>query len=99
MSLKDLTVRNAKPREKAYKLSDEKGLFLHVFYNGSRYWRFKYYFVRKPRVLALGVYPDVTLAEARDKRDAARKQVADGRDPGMLKKLNKRSIETKSYRP
>ncbi|TAK76442.1 MAG: DUF4102 domain-containing protein [Gammaproteobacteria bacterium] len=67
MTLKDLTIRAAKPREKAYKLSDEKGLYLHVFPNGSRYWRFKYYFAGKPRVLALGVYPELSLINAQSK--------------------------------
>ena len=59
MPLNDLIIRNAKPLAKPYKLTDEKGLFLLVNPNGSRYWRFKYYFAGKEKLLAVGVYPDV----------------------------------------
>ena len=72
MPLNDLILRNAKPLDKAYKLSDEKGLFLLVNPNGSKYWRLKYYFAGKEKLLALGVYPEVRLAEAREQRDQAR---------------------------
>ncbi len=92
MPLNDLIIRNAKPLEKAYKLSDEKGLFLLVHPNGSRYWRLKYYFLGKEKLLALGVYPDVKLAEAREKRDQARKLVASGIDPIAAKKSSKDAL-------
>lgn len=62
MSLIDPKVRTAKSKEKAYKFSDEKGLFLYVATNGSKYWRFKYRYQGKEKLLALGVYPDVSLA-------------------------------------
>lgn len=91
MLLSDTKVRNAKPKDKPYKLSDGRGLYLLVNINGSKYWRFKYHFNLKEKVLALGVYPDVTLAQARDRREHSRKLVADGTDPGLLKKLTKRS--------
>lgn len=101
MALTDIAIRKAKPREKQYKLADEKGLFLLVHPNGSKYWRFKYYFGGKPKgPLALGVYPDVSLAEARDKRDEARKMLSKGTDPGLVKKLLKyssKSVEKNSF--
>lgn len=66
MPLSDTAARSAKPREKAYKLSDEKGLYLQVDPNGSKYWRLKYYFADKERKLCIGCYPEVTLAKARE---------------------------------
>ncbi|HEX8667641.1 MAG TPA: integrase arm-type DNA-binding domain-containing protein [Allosphingosinicella sp.] len=86
MPLSAVAVSNAKPREKPYKLSDERGLFLLVTPKGHRYWRFKYRFDGKEKILAFGVYPDVSLADAREKRDAARKVVAAGEDPAANKK-------------
>ncbi len=91
MLLTDTKVRTAKPKEKAYKLSDGRGLYLLVHPNGSKYWRFKYQFNRKEKLLALGVYPDITLAKARERREQSRKLVANGTDPGLLKQLTKRS--------
>jgi integrase len=92
MALNAQKVINAKPREKAYKLSDERGLFLLVKPNGSKYWRFKYRFNNKEKLLAFGVYPDISLADARNKRDDARKLVANQIDPGELRKANKRAV-------
>jgi integrase len=92
MPLNDLIIRNAKPLAKAYKLSDEKGLFLLVHPNGSRYWRFKYYFGGKEKLLALGVYPEVKLIEARERRDQARKLLDNHIDPSAAKKLSKQTI-------
>jgi hypothetical protein len=89
MALTALAIRNARPRAKAYKLSDERSLYLLVMPNGSKYWRFSYRFLGKQRSLALGVWPEVSLAEAREKRDAARKLVADGTDPFVEKKRRK----------
>jgi integrase len=86
MPLSAVAVSKAKPREKPYKLSDEKGLFLLVTPKGRRYWRFKYRFDGKEKILAFGVYPDVSLADAREKRDVARKVVAAGQDPAANKK-------------
>ncbi|MCX7069229.1 MAG: Arm DNA-binding domain-containing protein [Methylococcales bacterium] len=80
MPLTDTTIKNTKPTpDKAYKLPDEKGMYLLVNPNGSKYFRLKYRFAGKEKVLALGVYPDTTLKQTRDKRDAAKKQLADGR--------------------
>ncbi len=91
MSLTHIKISNAKPRSKPYKLADEKGLFLYVAPNGSKYWRLKYRFGGKEKLLAIGVFPEVSLAEARNKRDNARKLLADGTDPGVVKQINKRA--------
>ena len=90
MSLSDTTIRAAKPTsDKPYKLSDEKGLHVLINPNGSKYFRFKYRFAGKEKTLALGVYPETTLKQAREKRDNARKLIADGIDPSENKKAIK----------
>ncbi|HEY0267657.1 MAG TPA: integrase arm-type DNA-binding domain-containing protein, partial [Methyloradius sp.] len=81
------TVNNAKPKEKSYKISDEKNLYLLVSKTG-KYWRFDYRFLGKRKTLALGIYPDVSLANAREKRDSARKLLANDVDPNEFKKSN-----------
>lgn len=86
MALTDTKVRAAKPDEKAYTLTDSDGLFLYVHPNGSKYWRFRFRFGGKQHLMAFGVYPEISLADARERRDAARKQVALGIDPRELKK-------------
>ncbi len=93
---KDITFRNAKPEAKAYKISDEKGLFMYVTPQGNKYWRLKYRFGGKEKLLALGVYDDVTLAKARDTRDEARKLLADGIDPGEHRKIMKQVADERS---
>lgn len=89
MALSDTALRNAKPTEKAYKLYDEKGLYLIVNPNGGKWWRFKYRFNDKEKTLSLGTYPEIKLAGARTQRDDARALVADGRDPGEARKQAK----------
>lgn len=89
--LADIAVRNAKAADKPYKLSDERGLYLHVMPNGGRYWRMNYRHVGKQKTLALGIYPDITLKDARERRDAARRLLADGVDPGAAKAAQKAS--------
>ena len=91
-SLSDTAVRNAKPEAKPYKMSDGDGLFLLVTPSGAKYWRLKYFFAAKEKLLALGVYPDVTLADARERRAQARKVLAAGNDPGEAKKEAKRLL-------
>jgi integrase len=92
MPLSDTTIKNAKPNpDKAYKLPDEKGMYLLVNPNGSKYFRLKYRFGGKEKVLALGVYPDTSLKQAREKRDEARKQLAEGIDPSENRKAVKSS--------
>ena len=89
--LTDSACRNAKAKDKPYKLYDEKGLLLLVHPNGSKYWRFKYRVLSKEKLLALGVYPEVSLASAREKRDEARKLHSKGLDPSTAKKNDKRT--------
>lgn len=88
MPLTDAAARQAKYDGKELKLSDEKGLYLLVRKSG-KYWKLKYRFAGKEQKLSLGVYPDVSLKEARQKRDAARDQLADGMDPGLVRKQEK----------
>ncbi len=90
--LTDSHVRNAKPKPHIYKVSDGAGMYLLVTPNGARYWRLDYRFAGKRRTLALGVYPTVTLSNARNRRDAARAQLAEGIDPGSVKKANKYAV-------
>lgn len=88
--LTDPACRNAKPTDMPYKLTDEKGLFLLVHPNGSKYWRLKYRIAGKEKLLSIGVYPEMPLAGARSKRDEARKQISDGIDPSEAKQEAKR---------
>lgn len=87
MALSAIAVTKAKPRDKAYKLADSGGLFLLVMPAGGRYWRLNYRFDGKYRTLALGVFPDVSLASARSKRDEARKALAAGINPAIQRKI------------
>jgi integrase len=89
--LSDTLVRNSTPKTRPYKISDGDGLFLLITPAGSKYWRLRYFIAGKDKLLALGVYPEVTLAEARDRRTQARKLVAAGKDPGETKKQAKRA--------
>lgn len=81
MPLTDAAIRNAKPGSKPRKLADEKGLFVLVHPNGSKYWRLKYRFAGKEKLLALGVYPEISLQKARSMRDTARAFLGEGVDP------------------
>jgi integrase len=78
--------------KKAYNLTDEKSLFLFVTPSGGKYWRFKYRFGGKEKKLAFGVYPEVSFAEAREKRDQARKMVANDVDPGVVKQAARNAV-------
>ena len=89
MALTDMKVKALKPKEKSYKVADEKGLFILVMPNGGKWWRFKYYFEKKEKLLSFGTYPDVSLAQARERRDDARKLVASGVDPSCNRKAVK----------
>lgn len=97
MALSDIKARNAKPcikpdgthTNKRYRITDEKGLYLEVAPSGGKWWRFKYRFEGKEKRLSLGVYPDISLKEARQKRDEFRKQVANGIDPSDTRKTEK----------
>lgn len=96
MPLTDTAIRNTKPGDKPFKLADEKGLFLLVNPNGSRWWRLKFRVAGKEKLLSLGVYPDVGLKEARQKRDDTRKVLAEGVDPGAQRKAQKASRAERS---
>jgi len=92
MPLSDTSIKNAKPLpDKAYKLQDEKGMYLLVNPNGSKYFRYNYRFDNKRKTLALGTYPTTSLKEAREKRDTAKKQIAGGIDPNENKKAVKQA--------
>lgn len=84
--LTDTAIRKAKPKEKPYKVSDSQGLYLLVNPRGSKLWRVKYRMNGVERKLALGSYPEITLAEARSARDAARRQLAHSIDPNFVKR-------------
>ena len=85
MPLNDIQIRNAKPKDKAYKLADEKGLSLLINSNGSKWWRFRYRVDGREKMISLGVYPEVSLKKARDRRDEQRKLVADKIDPSQVR--------------
>jgi integrase len=87
--LSDPAIRSAKPKDKPYKLFDERGLFLLVRPNGARLWRFKYSIAGREKLISFGDYRDVPLKRAREKRDEARKLVADGVDPSAERKAEK----------
>ncbi len=87
--LTDTKVRNAKPREKPYKLFDERGLFILVYPNSRRGWRFRYRYRGRERLISLGIYPDVSLKRAREKRDEARVLLSDGVDPSAKRQAEK----------
>lgn len=89
MPLTDTKIKNTKPSDKAQKLFDGGGLFLYIPQNGGKNWRLKYRFAGKEKLLSLGTYPGLSLKEARAKRDEAKKQLADGIDPGEMKKVMK----------
>lgn len=89
MALTDIKVRTARPTDKQYKLTDGSGMHLLVHPNGSEYWRLQYRFDGKQKMLAHGVYPDISLADTSVRRDEARKLLANGIDPGDKKKNDK----------
>lgn len=93
MPLTDTAIRQAKPQEKPFKLADERGLFLLVQPAGSKLWRFKYRWQGKEKLLALGRYPDVSLASARKLRDAARERLAAGEDPSAARKATRQAAK------
>jgi integrase len=88
-------VKQAKPKAKPYKLADGGGLYLHVKAAG-KYWRYKYRFASKEKLLALGTYPDISLADARKLHQAARENLADGIDPSSHKKTKKSANQSNS---
>ncbi len=89
MALSDVNIRKAKPTDKPQRLFDGGGLYLEVAPSGGKWWRLKYRFGGKEKRLSLGTYPDTGLADAREKRDASRKLLAQGVDPGVQRKAEK----------
>jgi hypothetical protein len=91
--LTDAQVRGAKAGGSPRKLFDERGLYLHVMPNGGKYWRFNYRFKGKHKTLALGVYPDVSLAKARARHQEAREQLVEKIDPCLVKQISGKTFE------
>lgn len=91
MALTDVKVRSANPMDKPYKLTDGDGMHLMVPPNGSKYWRLQYRFDGKQKMLALGVYPGISLSEAQQRRDEAKRQVANLIDHSEKKKVEKQA--------
>lgn len=89
MPLKDVEIRALRPAETPFKKADEKGLYLEVFPNGSKLWRWKYRFAGKEKRLAFGAYPEVSLKDARMRRDDARAMLTSGTDPALERKREK----------
>jgi integrase len=96
VTLSDTKARNAKPQSKPYKIADGDGLFLLVNPTGSKYWRMRYFFAGKEKLLALGVYPEVPLVDARERRMQAKKLLAAGKDPSEAKKEYKQQVVLKT---
>jgi len=96
MALTDTAIRKAKPADKTQRLFDGGGLYLELSPTGGKWWRLKYRFGGKEKRLSLGTYPDTGLADARDKRDAARKLLAAGVDPGEQRKAEKAAGEERA---
>ena len=94
MKLTHAQCKNAKATDKPLKLADGGGMFLLVMENGNKYWRLKYRFLGKEKLLALGVYPRMSIAEARQARDDAKKELDAGRDPSEVKKLAKLEMQS-----
>lgn len=97
--LTDVAIRKAKPADKPVKMSDGDGMYLEVQPSGARYWRLKYRIGGVEKRLSLGVYPEVSLAEARKRREDARRLIAAGTDPSDIRKADKAAqAETRKRR-
>ncbi len=96
MPLSDTAIRKVKPAEKSQRLYDSGGLYLEVSPAGGKWWRLKYRYGGKEKRLSLGTYPDTGLADARSKRDAARRLLAGGTDPGEHRKAEKAAVEDRA---
>lgn len=95
MQLTDLAIRRSKPKDKPYTLNDGNGLSLLIEPNGSKGWRLRYRFAGKAKLMSLGTYPNIALADARTARDEAKKLIAGGIDPAEVRKAKKREIESR----
>lgn len=95
MSLTDIKAKNAKPLKKEYKLTDGFGMFLRVTPKGSKYWQMAYRFEGKQKIFSIGVYPAVSLGDARQRRDEARRLLAQGIDPNAKKQAEVKELKAK----
>ncbi len=89
MALKDTVIRSAKPKDKSYRLFDSDGLYLEINPKGNKWWRWKYRFGGKEKRLSVGVYPSVSLKQARLQKDDLKKQLHEGKDPSFIRKVKK----------
>ena len=92
MGLSAIAIKATKGRAKPYKLTDSEGLYLLVNHSGQRYWRMNYRHLGKQRTLAFGVWPNIGLSEARERRDEARRALANGADPSSKIKLDRIAV-------
>ncbi|MCB1604538.1 MAG: DUF4102 domain-containing protein, partial [Xanthomonadales bacterium] len=97
MKLNNTKIKALKPDKKQYKVSDGRGLFLLVHPNGSKYWRLSYRYDDKQKTIALGTYPDISLAQARDKTHEIKSKIANGIDPSEQRKNKKRKIKKYTF--
>ena len=91
--LTEMAIKKAKPEAKPYKMADGGGLYLLVLATGAKYWRFKYRILGVEKTLALGVYPDVSLTQAREGREDARKLLKNKTDPSAIKQATKQATK------
>jgi len=92
MPLTDIQIRNFKPKEKSYKKSDSAGLYIEIMPTGKKLWRLKYYYLKKEKRISFGAYPLVSLSEAREKRDQAKKQLLNDIDPSKARKNHQNAL-------
>ena len=95
MSLTDIKAKNAKPLEKEYKLTDGFGMFLRVTPKGSKYWQMDYRFEGKQKLFSIGVYPAISLSNARQRRDEAKRLLAQGIDPNAKKQAEVKELKAR----
>ncbi|MEL7638442.1 MAG: integrase arm-type DNA-binding domain-containing protein [Solidesulfovibrio sp.] len=93
MPLTDTAIRSFRPTDKIQRIRDERGLYLEVRPNGNKFWRFRYWIDKKERILSLGPYPEISLREARERREETRKLLAGGKDPAEVKKAAREEAE------
>ena len=94
MPLTEIQVKSVKPEAKTKRVTDEKGMYLEITPKGQKYWRLKYRFEGKEKRLAIGVYPETSLKQARQIRDDARSQLRNSIDPSAAKKAAKKTSQT-----
>ena len=92
--LSELLVKKSTPREKQYKLTDGEGMYLRIHPNGSKYWQLQYWFEGKQKIISLGIWPEVSLKQAREKRYEAKKKLKEGKYSGINNLLSDIASET-----